>query len=750
LLSVANVVVAPGETGTVTIPSGFFVDPDPFDRLTIGASMANQQPLLPWILFDPITSQFTIRPTANLSGRYSVSLTATDTGGLTAQETFDVIVQARQANHAPVLSQPISSQIALEDSPLVFVIPPETFMDSDPGDILEYTVSATNGGTLPGWLRVDPGTRTLSGTPNNSDVGMIALSVRASDPFGESVTSTFSLTVRNNNDAPILLHPIGERSATEDMPFSLAIPVDTFLDVDVGDRVNLEATLSNGNALPTWLSFDPLLQLFSGTPANQDVGVLDILLQAQDGSGAVVSDQFSLTVVNTNDAPILQQPLADHLLSAGGAIQFKVPSGTFADIDAGDSLILAATLDDGAPLPSWLQFDAMSGEFAGTAPSNGTLDIRVTATDTAQAVASDVFRIQFGSSGQVLTGTPRDDTLVGGSGNDTLDGRAGSDLLVGGAGDDLYVVDNRSDRAVELANEGADTVRSTISFSLGANLENLELVGTGRINGTGNGLDNFINGNSSANILAGGSGNDFLFGLAGSDLLRDTAGRNGFDGGTGSDWLAGGTGNDFFAGGPGDDSIETGGGANIIAFNRGDGKDTILGSRSRSTLSLGGGISYAELYLSRDKRDLILGSGGEDQIRLRDWYEGSSGRNVLDLQVVSQAMTAFNPDSPDSLLSQKVHRFDFSFLADQFDQMRHRDPTLSRWYLVNNLLDAHLASSDTEAMGGDLAVQYGINGTLVGINAAMAQGTVSASQFGIAPQPIIDPLLTRTEAQRLG
>jgi Ca2+-binding RTX toxin-like protein len=120
-----------------------------------------------------------------------------------------------------------------------------------------------------------------------------------------------------------------------------------------------------------------------------------------------------------------------------------------------------------------------------------------------------------------ITGNSGNNVLSGGGGNDSLDGGAGRDRLFGGEGHDSYWVDQITDTVVEQAAQGIDTVYSSVSWVLGAHLENLVLLGSGPLTGLGNGLDNTISGNSGNNILDGGDGGrDLLTGGAGADQFR--------------------------------------------------------------------------------------------------------------------------------------------------------------------------------------------------------------------------------------
>ena len=142
-----------------------------------------------------------------------------------------------------------------------------------------------------------------------------------------------------------------------------------------------------------------------------------------------------------------------------------------------------------------------------------------------------------GAGADLMSGGAGIDTLYGGSGNDSLDGGVGADIMTGGAGNDDYYVDDAGDQTIELSGEGTDIVRASISWTLGGNIEQLELQGTGDLDGTGNEL---------ANRLTGNSGDNTLSGLAGVDTIL---------GGDGDDTIIGGTGNDLMTGGAGADTF---------------------------------------------------------------------------------------------------------------------------------------------------------------------------------------------------
>lgn len=176
--------------------------------------------------------------------------------------------------------------------------------------------------------------------------------------------------------------------------------------------------------------------------------------------------------------------------------------------------------------------------------------------DAAGDVLVSVENLDGSALADILTGNASANRLSGGGGNDVLDGGTGNDMLLGGAGDDYFYVDSVSDVVVENAGEGADTVVSSVSWTLGANVENLTLSGSATINGTGNALANTLVGNSGANSLDGASGDDIVQGLGGNDTLAGQAGNDRLEGGDGADLLVGGAGRDTLVGGAGGDRFD--------------------------------------------------------------------------------------------------------------------------------------------------------------------------------------------------
>ena len=159
------------------------------------------------------------------------------------------------------------------------------------------------------------------------------------------------------------------------------------------------------------------------------------------------------------------------------------------------------------------------GDIVSEAAASGTADIVMSSITFSIAALANVENVTLTGSGNInATGNTGANILTGNSGNNTLDGGTGLDTMIGALGDDTYIVDNAGDVVSEGAAAGTDTVLSSLTYTLGANLENLTLTGAGVVNGTGNTLANTLTGNSAVNTLDGAAGADTMMGGLGNDV----------------------------------------------------------------------------------------------------------------------------------------------------------------------------------------------------------------------------------------
>ncbi|WP_413700510.1 putative Ig domain-containing protein [Psychromonas sp. KJ10-10] len=374
-----------------TFASNTFTDVDAGAVLTYSAQLSDGSALPSWLSFDADTRTFSGTPLNADVGSLSIEVTADDGLGTPTTDSFDLVVA--NTNDAPIVTNAIADQNATEDSVFSFTFASDTFTDVDAGATLTYSAQLSDGSTLPSWLSFDADTRTFSGTPLNADVGSLSIEVTADDSLGTPATDSFNLVIANTNDDPVVTNAIADQNATEDSIFSFTFATDTFTDVDAGAVLTYSAQLSDGSALPSWLSFDASTRTFSGTPLNADVGSLSIEVTADDGLGAPAVDSFDLVIANTNDDPVVNNEIADQNATEDSLFSFTFANDTFTDVDAGAVLTYSAQLSDGSALPSWLSFDASTRTFSGT-PLNadvGSLSIEVTADDGLGAPAVDSF-----------------------------------------------------------------------------------------------------------------------------------------------------------------------------------------------------------------------------------------------------------------------------------------------------------------------------------------------------------------------
>ena len=199
-----------------------------------------------------------------------------------------------------------------------------------------------------------------------------------------------------------------------------------------------------------------------------------------------------------------------------------------------------------------------------------------------------------------IIGNGAADTLVGGAGNDSLADSGGAARMLGGVGNDTYVVSNATSVIVENAAEGNDVVKTSVSYTLPANVEKIIGTGNAALTLTGNDQGVTLVANNAGNTLAGGAGADVMVG------------------GTGTDTLNGGAGNDTYW------------------LQAGGGRDTVTDTGGVDTVLVKGAYSAADITLVRSGQDVVVGlKNTGDALVLKNWFATTDGGAAPESRVES-------------------------------------------------------------------------------------------------------------------
>ncbi|MBX9750064.1 MAG: hypothetical protein K5Q68_10660 [Roseococcus sp.] len=404
---------------------------------------------------------------------------------------------------------------------------------------------------------------------------------------------------------------------------TIEVAGDTGFEADEGFTVTLSGAVG--------ASLAPGAAAAQATIGNDDavlnIAATPVALEEGTGTGA----NFSFTVTRGGDATGVAS--ATWAVAGDGATASDfagnlLPSGTvsFAAGETSQTITFTTAGDTSYEADEGFTVtlsDAV-GASLGTATASGTIrndDLPgILGTSGANSLpgtnGQDVISGEGGNDR--LSGLGGNDWLLGGSGLDTLDGGQGADRMEGGDEDDTYVVDHAGDTTVELGGGGNDLVKASVSWTLAAETERMLLIGTGNLDGTGNGLANRLDGNVGINRLDGDAGNDTLAGNAGQDHLLGGSGDDLLVGGTGADSMEGGAGNDIYvADQAGDVVLELAGGGDdqvqaAVSWTLGAEFERLLLLGSGNLTGTGNGLS-----------NLIQGNAGANRL------EGGAGDDTM-------------------------------------------------------------------------------------------------------------------------
>jgi Ca2+-binding RTX toxin-like protein len=346
----------------------------------------------------------------------------------------------------------------------------------------------------------------------------VIIDYTTTDDGGGTATSSVNITVTGINDAPVLVNAISDQTTNTGEVFTLTVPADTFYDPDLNDSQFIFTSLENGSPLPGWLSYDSNTRTFSGLPTFSDAGVYDVKITVSDMGSLYTSDIFSITVFIPPN--IITGTSGDDILIGTNYVDI------FTGLEGNDTLI---GNDGNDILNGGAGSDTMSGgrgddtyyidSAADVVTENPDSGIDTVMSSIDYILGANLENLTLTGGAYINgTGNAMNNVIVGNSGNNILDGAAGIDSMTGGVGNDTYYVDDVNDVITEDTGGGIDLVMSSVNYVLGNNQENLTLIGTGNIKGTGNLSSNQIIGNSGNNKLDGGGGPDVLQGGAGDDI----------------------------------------------------------------------------------------------------------------------------------------------------------------------------------------------------------------------------------------
>lgn len=445
-----------------------------------------------------------------------------------------------------------------------------------------------------------------------------------------------------SNLAPELAVALPDQEATEGNPFSYIVDANAFTDPDAGDTLTYSASLADGSALPSWLSFDAATRTFGGTPSTP--GTISVLVTAMDAGNLTASDIFDITVATqnltlngTSGVDTLNGGAGNDTLNglAGNDVLNGNAGNDILDGGAGIDTMEGGTGDDTYIVDS-------TSDIVTEHANEGTDTVESSATYTLRPYVENL--TLTGTAAISGYGNTRDNLLIGNGANNSLHGSTGADTMIGGAGHDWYEVDNALDVVIENVDEGMDAVLSSVSYILGDDVEHLFLTGVEAINGTGNALSNNVHGNAAANVLTGGAGDDiYVVGTGdtvvenvnqGHDMVQSsvsyTLGDNvemllltgmGAINGTGNtlnNILIGNSAANVLGGGAGNDTYDIGAGDTVVE-NADEGNDLV---QSSATYALGNNIET--LFLTGTAA--INGTGNS----LNNNLTGNRSDNVLD------------------------------------------------------------------------------------------------------------------------
>jgi Ca2+-binding RTX toxin-like protein len=453
-----------GSTFNLTVPGNLFSDIESQSSLAYAATLADGSALPTWLTFDPGTRSFSGQPGAGDTGSLQVKVTATDAGGLSAYDQFQLdvgFVVRNGTSGDDVVSGDGSNEF-------IYGLEGDDILSGAAGD--DRLIGASGQDRLDGGTGAD----VLEG-----GIGNDTYVFDGSSGADQIIEANGFDRIEFANGSGIALSSISAAHVGDDLVLSFGGQSVTVVGHYAANASRVEEFVTFGAGQPTVYS----------------------------------AAQIEALAAGQNSAPHAANAIDDQAARANTTWTFQVPQTTFTEIESG--LSYTARQAGGAALPSWLSFNATTRTFSGKPPNGSYTNyvLEVVATDSGGLAATQQFQLFVRPSMTTYTGTSGNDTNSGSSGHNYQLGLAGNDVLDGNAGDDI-----------QQGGDGADTLNGGDGYDniYGGAGDDYLNAGTGAGNDNlygGAGRDTLVSASGNLNNLYGGDGDDLLIAGAGIDTL---------------------------------------------------------------------------------------------------------------------------------------------------------------------------------------------------------------------------------------
>ena len=338
-------------------------------------------------ILNPLTGDLIGSAKSGDIGQSLIEVMATDIVGESASTSF--LLHVHNVNDAPSVSE-ISDDV--EDQGAYHEIDAASYFTDIDYDIPNATEALSfSASGLPSSYTIDSATGLISGTSTNGDVGEHEVTVTGSDLENESVSSTFTLSVTNVNDAPSVSEisdDVEDQGAYHEIDAA-----GYFTDIDYDIPNATEALSFSASGLPASYTIDSATGLISGTSTNGDVGEHEVTVTGSDLENESVSSTFTLSVANVNDAPTVSE-ISDDVENQGAYHEIDAAS-YFTDIDYDIPNATEALSFSASGLPASYTINSATGLISGISTNDdvGEHEVTVTGSDLENESVSSTFTL---------------------------------------------------------------------------------------------------------------------------------------------------------------------------------------------------------------------------------------------------------------------------------------------------------------------------------------------------------------------